>query len=122
MFVPIVTLNVIVDLLKIHISSFVSIGDVEGGEKIYKGNATNSSNAQTPANAKPEEGEEAEAAAPAAATQSGRKEKSVLQAKLTKLAIQIGYAGKTHHIIDMICRQNSLFRQDMPVKLIIQTG
>lgn len=24
------------------------------------------------------------------------KEKSVLQAKLTKLAIQIGYAGKTH--------------------------
>ena len=37
----------------------------------------------------PQEGD----AKPAAV--SGRKEKSVLQAKLTKLAIQIGYAGQT---------------------------
>ena len=41
------------------------------------------------------EKEEDEEKKPApAAGGGGRKEKSVLQAKLTKLAIQIGYAGK----------------------------
>ena len=63
---------------------------MEGGDNIYKGN-TNSANAQKVGNAK--SGEEEDKPAPAAS--SGRKEKSVLQAKLTKLAIQIGYAGKT---------------------------
>lgn len=45
---------------------------------------------------KHEGGENHHAAAPASAGESsGKKEKSVLQAKLTKLAIQIGYAGST---------------------------
>ena len=33
-----------------------------------------------------------------------RKEKSVLQAKLTKLAIQIGYVGMLHYICTQYCR------------------
>lgn len=45
---------------------------------------------------KHEGGENHHAAAPASAVETGgKKEKSVLQAKLTKLAIQIGYAGST---------------------------
>lgn len=42
--------------------------------------------------------------APIKEEKSGHKDKSVLQAKLTKLAIQIGYAGKTIHFffIDQI--------------------
>ena len=39
------------------------------------------------------EGEEEEAEKKPTSVGGGRKEKSVLQAKLTKLAIQIGYAG-----------------------------
>ena len=35
---------------------------------------------------------------PAVAAGGGRKEKSVLQAKLTKLAIQIGYAGNVYEV------------------------
>lgn len=35
----------------------------------------------------------------AAETKLKKKEQSVLQAKLTKLAIQIGYAGKTHVLL-----------------------
>lgn len=42
----------------------------------------------------PEEVEEAAAEAAKAPQATARKEKSVLQSKLTKLAIQIGYGGK----------------------------
>lgn len=38
-----------------------------------------------------------EQAAANAMANAARKEKSVLQAKLTKLAIQIGYGGKSRH-------------------------
>lgn len=79
-----------------------SAGDVEAGGPIYKGNSA-AANEKAPL-AKPEDvkvknkkkadgdvkGEEEETKKPSGL---GRKEKSVLQAKLTKLAIQIGYAG-----------------------------
>lgn len=39
---------------------------------------------------------------PPAAAQSGRREKSVLQAKLTRLAIQIGYAGTAIAVVTVI--------------------
>ncbi|XP_031772112.1 plasma membrane calcium-transporting ATPase 3 isoform X8 [Apis florea] len=49
--------------------------------------------------AKPEPGENHHAVSHAA---EGKKEKSVLQAKLTKLAIQIGYAGSTIAVLTVI--------------------
>ncbi|XP_012527900.1 plasma membrane calcium-transporting ATPase 2 isoform X1 [Monomorium pharaonis] len=51
---------------------------------------------------KHEGGENHHAAAPASAVESGKKEKSVLQAKLTKLAIQIGYAGSTIAVLTVV--------------------
>lgn len=58
------------------------------------GNSHNSNADHKLSNKIPEEGEEeADANKPSAAATS-RKEKSVLQSKLTKLAIQIGYGGK----------------------------
>ncbi|XP_072765662.1 plasma membrane calcium-transporting ATPase 2 isoform X6 [Anoplolepis gracilipes] len=52
---------------------------------------------------KHEGGENHHAAAPASAAEtSGKKEKSVLQAKLTKLAIQIGYAGSTIAVLTVV--------------------
>jgi len=62
-----------------------------GGEKIYKGNNSNAGAvAGEDIKLKEKDGEEEDAPKKVA---SSRKEKSVLQAKLTKLAIQIGYAG-----------------------------
>lgn len=74
-----------------------------GGEKIYKGN-----NSKAPAVAgediklKEKEGEDDEEGGPKKAIAGSRKEKSVLQAKLTKLAIQIGYAGTAVAVITVI--------------------
>ncbi|XP_011261211.1 plasma membrane calcium-transporting ATPase 2 isoform X7 [Camponotus floridanus] len=52
---------------------------------------------------KHEGGENHHAAPPASAVEStGKKEKSVLQAKLTKLAIQIGYAGSTIAVLTVV--------------------
>ncbi|XP_070149502.1 plasma membrane calcium-transporting ATPase 2 isoform X10 [Polyergus mexicanus] len=52
---------------------------------------------------KHEGGENHHAAAPASTGESsGKKEKSVLQAKLTKLAIQIGYAGSTIAVLTVV--------------------
>ena len=69
-----------------------------GGGPIYKGNP-NSSNADgatqpltAPDEVKIQPNKEEEEKKPPSGG-SSRKEKSVLQAKLTKLAIQIGYAG-----------------------------
>ena len=71
------------DVIKInHCDCVLLAGDAETGQ-IYK-------NAHGKENDKKSEKPEEEAAA---AQQQVRKEKSVLQAKLTKLAIQIGYAG-----------------------------
>ena len=57
-----------------------------------------------PNDRKPTEGEEAAAAE--AVAQAARKEKSVLQAKLTKLAIQIGYAGTRRQLLSSVCVWN----------------
>lgn len=51
---------------------------------------------------KHEGGENHHASAPASAEPTGKKEKSVLQAKLTKLAIQIGYAGSTIAMLTVV--------------------
>jgi len=51
---------------------------------------------------KHESGENHHAPAPPSAAESGKKEKSVLQAKLTKLAIQIGYAGSTIAVLTVV--------------------
>ncbi|KAH0949096.1 hypothetical protein HN011_006226 [Eciton burchellii] len=51
---------------------------------------------------KHEAGENHHAPAPPSAAESGKKEKSVLQAKLTKLAIQIGYAGSTIAVLTVV--------------------
>ena len=58
-------------------------------DPIYKGNDAKAPLADGEEIKKKKEGEDEPKPAP-----SARKEKSVLQAKLTKLAIQIGYAGK----------------------------
>lgn len=65
-------------------------GDAERGDKIYKGKPA--VNAQVE-NAKPTKDNEGSRESQSNPSSSARKEKSVLQAKLTKLAIQIGYAG-----------------------------
>lgn len=49
-----------------------------------------------------DESKENHVAPPPAAPESHKKEKSVLQAKLTKLAIQIGYAGSTIAVLTVI--------------------
>ena len=91
-------------------------GDPEYEGPIYKGNAHSGANIKAPlakpediklknkkkaeGEAKPEE-EPPEEKKPSSGL--GRKEKSVLQAKLTKLAIQIGYAGQapiSSHMLD----------------------
>nr|XP_022299334.1 plasma membrane calcium-transporting ATPase 2-like isoform X3 [Crassostrea virginica] len=66
--------------------------DIENIHPVVTGNnAHNNSNAN---NKVPEEGgEEGEEKVPKPKVESARKEKSVLQGKLTKLAIQIGYGG-----------------------------
>ncbi|RLU20100.1 hypothetical protein DMN91_006706 [Ooceraea biroi] len=51
---------------------------------------------------KHEGGENHHTSAPPSAAESGKKEKSVLQAKLTKLAIQIGYAGSTIAVLTVV--------------------
>ncbi|XP_005182536.1 plasma membrane calcium-transporting ATPase 1-like [Musca domestica] len=48
------------------------------------------------------DGNHVQASSSGAAAESGKKDKSVLQAKLTKLAIQIGYAGSTIAVITVI--------------------
>jgi P-type Ca2+ transporter type 2B len=66
------------------------------------GAATNNSHAQSPA---PIDDVESHAAATSPNPESGgghKKEKSVLQAKLTKLAIQIGYAGSTIAVLTVL--------------------
>ena len=83
--------------LRIHFHSnpslFVTDAEPKNNKPIYKGANSNPDSNNTTGNAKggDEKGEEEVAVKKVA---SGRKEKSVLQAKLTKLAIQIGYAGK----------------------------
>lgn len=67
----------------------LTVVDIENIHPVVTGNnAHNNSNAN---NKVPEEGEEK---VPKPKVESARKEKSVLQGKLTKLAIQIGYGGK----------------------------
>ena len=51
---------------------------------------------------KHEGGENHHGSAPASSEESNKKEKSVLQAKLTKLAIQIGYAGSTIAVLTVV--------------------
>ncbi len=74
----------------------VAHGPIYKGNNATNPNSSNMDGPQTPLTSpddvkvKPDKEEE-----PAKKVQtSGRKEKSVLQAKLTKLAIQIGYAGR----------------------------
>ena len=70
-------------------------GDAEKGQ-IYKGGAND---VDTMSNDKKTEPEEVKTEQPVI---GGHKEKSVLQAKLTKLAIQIGYAGNINEREDVI--------------------
>ena len=51
---------------------------------------------------KHEGGENHQGSVPASTAESNKKEKSVLQAKLTKLAIQIGYAGSTIAVLTVV--------------------
>lgn len=68
----------------------LTVVDIENIHPVVTGNnAHNNSNAN---NKVPEE--EGEEKVPKPKVESARKEKSVLQGKLTKLAIQIGYGGK----------------------------
>ena len=71
----------------------LTVVDIENIHPVVTGNnAHNNSNAN---NKVPEQdGEEGEEKVPKPKVESARKEKSVLQGKLTKLAIQIGYGGK----------------------------
>jgi P-type Ca2+ transporter type 2B len=68
------------------------------------GVATNNSHAQSPAALQIDEVESRAAATSPNAESGGshKKEKSVLQAKLTKLAIQIGYAGSTIAVLTVL--------------------
>lgn len=50
----------------------------------------------------PEDGKENHVASASSNTEGHKKEKSVLQAKLTKLAIQIGYAGSTIAVLTVV--------------------
>lgn len=77
------------------VTSEIEMGDVAEGNAtgpIYKGNQAdgNVANEVVIKDGKPAVTEEVEKKIHS----SGHKEKSVLQAKLTKLAIQIGYAGR----------------------------
>lgn len=69
-----------------------------------KGNETGeiTGNSHGSSAVKHEGGENHHGSAPAPAEESGKKEKSVLQAKLTKLAIQIGYAGSTIAVLTVV--------------------
>ena len=58
-----------------------------------KGNSHNSTNSANSVNNKVNHGDDDEPKKPAPQA-TGRKEKSVLQVKLTRLAIQIGYGGQ----------------------------
>lgn len=49
-----------------------------------------------------EDGKENHVASASSSSESHKKEKSVLQAKLTKLAIQIGYAGSTIAVLTVV--------------------
>lgn len=79
-----------------HVPWFVT--DTEAINMEVTGNSHNSNADHKLSNKIPEEGgeEEGEETAKQASSASARKEKSVLQSKLTKLAIQIGYGGKRH--------------------------
>ncbi|XP_051173458.1 plasma membrane calcium-transporting ATPase 2 isoform X1 [Leptopilina boulardi] len=59
-------------------------------------------NSHSSSGVKHEGGENHHGSAPAPAEEPGKKEKSVLQAKLTKLAIQIGYAGSTIAVLTVV--------------------
>ncbi|XP_046481662.1 plasma membrane calcium-transporting ATPase 2 isoform X7 [Neodiprion pinetum] len=59
-------------------------------------------NSHAPANEKREPAENHEASSQPPPEHSNKKEKSVLQAKLTKLAIQIGYAGSTIAVLTVV--------------------
>lgn len=53
-------------------------------------------------NSAQEDGKENHVASASTSTDTHKKEKSVLQAKLTKLAIQIGYAGSTIAVLTVV--------------------
>lgn len=53
-------------------------------------------------NSAQEDGKENHVASTSTSSESHKKEKSVLQAKLTKLAIQIGYAGSTIAVLTVV--------------------
>ena len=85
---------------------YLPAGDVESGGPIYKGNSAAAHDKAPLAkpedvkvknkNKKPDGDVKTEEEPEEKKTSGlGRKEKSVLQAKLTKLAIQIGYAGQS---------------------------
>ncbi|XP_043484089.1 plasma membrane calcium-transporting ATPase 2 isoform X2 [Leptopilina heterotoma] len=73
-------------------------------KKMKKGNETGeiTGNSHGSSAVKHEGGENHHSSAPAHSEESGKKEKSVLQAKLTKLAIQIGYAGSTIAVLTVV--------------------
>lgn len=97
--------HVSINLLRKYLSvkkrkDCVSIGDEEAA-------VTGNSHMNSPApvsnkhDAVPETGEN-HVAVSSASSESHKKEKSVLQAKLTKLAIQIGYAGSTIAVLTVV--------------------
>lgn len=53
-------------------------------------------------NSAPEDGKENHVSSASSSRDTHKKEKSVLQAKLTKLAIQIGYAGSTIAVLTVV--------------------
>ncbi|XP_015840466.1 plasma membrane calcium-transporting ATPase 2 isoform X3 [Tribolium castaneum] len=81
-------------------------------KKMKKGaddeNVTGNSHMNSPApvpnklNESKQESKENHVSSPPASAESHKKEKSVLQAKLTKLAIQIGYAGSTIAVLTVV--------------------
>lgn len=70
---------------------FADLKDIK--TEVPAGNSHNAANNSTKANGKSDDNGDNDDEKPKVQAETARKEKSVLQAKLTKLAIQIGYGG-----------------------------
>jgi len=75
-------------------------GEANAPENSHMMNATPTANTH-PAGAEPVPSDQQRKSTQEEETTNPRKEKSVLQAKLTKLAIQIGYGGHHSLIVDL---------------------
>jgi len=77
-------------IIKLKLLIIVDLGSIN--PEVPTGNSHNSNNS----NAVNNKANDANGEEPKKPHESARKEKSVLQAKLTRLAIQIGYGGKVY--------------------------